>query len=105
MASATKTTSGQLIESFDVGDYDELILFATVTAASGTTPTLDLVFMSSPDNTNWFTHSLMTQITATGNTLLSVPQNIGQYCSVYWAIGGTTPSFTFSLDVVAKKRW
>ena len=53
-ASAARTASVNS-STFDVYDHDVLVCFLSVTANSGTTPTLDVKFQDSPDGgTTWF---------------------------------------------------
>lgn len=70
-----------------------------VTVVSGTSPTLDLVLQESPDNgTTWVDVYHCERVTAVSViTLPSVPLNGRRRW--LWTIGGTTPSFTFSISV------
>lgn len=109
-ASAARTATANSESSFFPTENDELIIYADVTAVSGTGPTLDLTYEVSPDpisvddaTARWFTHTTFTQITATGKTikLVTTPGMRGRIRAV---IGGTTPSFTFRVDVEGKYR-
>lgn len=101
-ASAARTTSGQS-SGVDVGPFDEAILLLNVTAASGTSPTLDIKIQTSHDNSDWYdTGTAFTQITATSKPSALKVTNFGKYVRAAWTIGGTSPSFTFSLQMVAK---
>jgi len=102
LASGARTTSGTT-SGFNFEDGIELIVFAEVTAASGTSPTLDLAIQTSHDNTNWAALSSFTQITGTGNSIKAVT-NYGKYIRVSYTIAGTTPSFTFKLTAVRKSN-
>ena len=68
-----------------------------VTAASGTTPTLDVIVEHSHDGTTWATLGSFTQ--ATGVT--SETKTFGpcrRFARGKATVGGTTPKFTFTLS-------
>jgi len=93
----TATATGDI---FEVGDRLGLRLTLNVTAASGTTPTLDVIVETSDDPTfatNARTLMTFTQKTTTGTQRLSAA-GMDRYIRPKATIGGTTPSFTFSLD-------
>ena len=98
LAAAARTTSGNAtILAADTGDT--LSLQVDVSAASGTTPTLDISVQWSMDGTTWSsaaTPDTFTQITATASTVKTFQVKAPNFRVVY-AIGGTTPSFTFSV--------
>lgn len=101
--SAARTASGAT-EPFQIPEsVDELILFLDVTAVSGTTPNLTVTYEYSPDGTRWFTHSALPAKTASGRDSLRLTQ-VGSYGRLSYAITGTTPSFTFQVDVEGKRR-
>lgn len=96
-AARTANGNGQAILDSDRGDT--LSLLVAVTAASGTTPTLDLAVEWSHDGSTWApaeTPDAFTQITATGSKVKTFTVKAPHY-RVVWVIGGTTPSFTFSV--------
>ena len=69
----------------------------TVTAASGTTPTADVIVEHSHDNSTWATLGSFTQATgATAETKTFGP--IRRYIRGKATIGGTSPKFTFTLS-------
>jgi hypothetical protein len=99
VASAARTASGNG-SSIETGDRTEVRgLVLDVTAASGTTPTLDVSIQTSDDNTNWRTLKSFGQKTAISNEHLS-SGGLDRYMRFSWAIAGTTPSFTFSVGVL-----
>ena len=100
LASGARNTSG-VTSGFNFEDGMELIVFAEVTAASGTTPTLDLAIQVSHDNTNWSALSSFTQITGTGNSI-NAATNYGKYVRISYTIAGASASFTFKLTAVRK---
>lgn len=97
LASAARTASGTSGPIANPGVAADVLLMVHCSAASGTTPTLDVSLEESADNSNWtaITASAATQLTAAGNRVASarVTKN---YVRVAYTIGGTTPSFTFS---------
>lgn len=99
IASAARTTSGQSA-SLQCGQVPVISLLVNVTAASGTTPTLDITVQWSPDGgATWASADPVdsfTQITAAGNVAKRFAVKANVYRIVY-TIGGTTPSFTFSV--------
>lgn len=101
--SGAETATGNS-DKVDVGRFLEALVFLNVTAASGTTPTLDIKIQTSDDGSDWYDFnpaSAFTQKTATAKDSLKLT-NVGKYIRAVWTIGGTTPSFTFSLKLVAK---
>ena len=74
-----------------------------VTAASGTSPTLDVKIMG-VDGDKTVELGKFAQQTATGS-VLRIPVAL-PYSKVRtdWTIGGTTPSFTFSVNLRAGRR-
>lgn len=102
LASAMRTADGQS-DAKDLGTYAEALGIAKVTAVGGTGPTLDIKFQTSDNSTDWVDlGDSFAQITATGNYLKKLSANFGKYVRAVYTLGGTTPSFTFSLQVVAK---
>lgn len=85
---------------FEMGGRTALRLTLNVTAASGTTPTCDVIVETSDDPTfatNVRTFLTFAQKTAAGTQRLS-GGGADRYVRAKATIGGTTPSFTFSLD-------
>lgn len=113
---AAFTSDAQLITGYRV-----LTLQLDVTAASGTTPTLDVKVQTTVDGTNWCDVAAFAQVTAvarrtlrivtdatpageaacTDGTLAAGTVNqgpLGQFLRVKHALpGGATPSFTYSV--------
>lgn len=78
-------------------------------ARSGTNPTLDVILQHSPDGTNWFDLVTFTQLTAAGSEYKVVSEEqgttvqvIGDRLRAKYTLGGTNPSFTFSVVVTAQ---
>lgn len=96
------TSTGQSA-SVHVGGYSEAIAMLNVTAASGTTPTLDVKLQTSYNGTDWYDiATAFTQATAVSKQAGLKATNLGQFLRAVWTIGGTTPSFTFDLNLSLK---
>lgn len=96
VASGARVASGNSA-AFPTGKGLNLNVLVNVTARSGTTPTLDLSVEWSMDGTNFAPGQpadTFTQITATGSAVKSFAIK-APFFRLVWAIGGTTPSFTF----------
>lgn len=101
VASAARTATGTSA-AFDVAEADSFEATLTVTAASGTTPTLDVSLETSIDGgETWDTVSAFSQLKAAGSDG-HVFGPLGAKARWKWTIGGTTPSFTFSIAVSAR---
>ncbi|RSN13745.1 hypothetical protein DMH25_08110 [Streptomyces sp. WAC 01325] len=101
-ASAARTASGNSGELSGFGDWSRFRAQLNVTAASGTTPTLDVVIEDSFDGAVWNQVAAFTQKTATGVQALDVTGMFTDRLRVRWTIGGTTPSFTFDVKLHGK---
>lgn len=96
LQSATKTATFNT-DAIELGDCASARLDLAVTAASGTLPTLDVEIQTSPDGSTWTAVASFTQKTTTGSQhKLFAP--LDRYVRAACTIGGTTPSFTFSLS-------
>lgn len=84
-----------------VGAARNVDIVLDVTAASATS-TLDVVVETSHDGATWFTATgnALTQATAVGVQHKRISVN-GPLVRVRWTVGGTTPSFTFSVSAYA----
>lgn len=67
-----------------------------VTAVSGTSPTMTVTVETAGDGVTWSAVGTFTAVTATG-TQRKTFFGLDQYVRVSWTVGGTTPSFTFSV--------
>jgi len=97
LASAARTTTGNGT-AFDTTAIDSINATLVITAASGTTPTLDLVLQTTADGTNYYTAGTFAQQTTTQTGLARVFGDLGDLSRWQWTIAGTTPSFTFRVD-------
>ena len=105
LSSAARTASGTS-DQYHAPGVTALVIEINVTAASGTTPTLDVDLEDSFDGTTWNKVSDVNaaNITTTGVTikrlnLVDTPST-GRL-RVGYTVGGTTPSFTFTVKVHA----
>ena len=96
VSSGTRTTSGSS-GSLPIESIHTLRLVSSVTAASGTTPSLTVTLEHSGDGTTWVAHSSFAAQTGTGSAR-KVFSGFDRYVRITWAITGTTPSFTFSVS-------
>lgn len=92
--SAARTANGNG-SSIETGDKAVARLLLDVTARTGTTPTLDVTIQTSYDGITWRTAGTFTQATATGQQRGIF--TLDRYVRAAWAVGGTTPNFTFSI--------
>jgi len=101
---ATRTSSGDTSASeFDVHNYDRAVFFLNVSAVSGTNPTLDVEIQTlDPASGEYFTLVTFTQATGVTKEMKKVTDGLGRRLRVVWTIGGTNPSFTFSVGAVFK---
>lgn len=103
VASAARTVSGNSgIIGRSYGPSVTLRCQLEVTAASGTTPTLDVVIEDTLDGTNFNTVGTFAQKTATSREVINITSPFADRLRVRWTIGGTTPSFTFNVVICAE---
>jgi len=94
--SAARTASADG-DAFEVGDGNTLRLNLVVTAASGTLPTLDVKVQTSYDLVTWRDVYLFGQKTTTTTGDRQSFSNLDRFVRAVATVGGTLPSFTFSL--------
>lgn len=104
VASAARTATGNSGAIAVGSGAANLELELEVSAVSGTSPTLVLSVQWSDDGTNFGNNDGSTDafasVNATGNVVKSIPVR-APYMQLVWTVGGTTPSFTFSVVDVA----
>lgn len=114
VASDIRTTTGDSgVLTRGYGAVVSIRAQLNVTAASGTTPTLNVVIQDTLDDTNWNTIGTFTQKTAVSREVINIlPQKaesgtfqplFSDRLRVLWTIGGTTPSFTFQVDWIVRE--
>lgn len=91
-AARTATGNGAAVE---LGDRTAVRLTLDVTAASGTGPTLDVTVQTSRDGVTWYEAGTFTQATGAGTQRKVFA--VDRFVRGSWTVGGTTPSFTFSM--------
>lgn len=84
-----------------------IAMFVNVTAASGTAPTIVVKIQDSADGTNFADVPSLTTSTITGTGLvrIAVPTvglKLSDFARAVWTIGGTGPSFTFTVSITVK---
>jgi len=103
LASAARTASGvsSLYNSYD-GTLSGCDIVVEVTAVSGTLPTLDIWVQSAHEAspTNYSNIRRIPRINATGKYQTTIAENIQKGLRISYTIGGTTPSFTFSVNLI-----
>ena len=105
VASAAQVANGSnVVNGYATADVVEVEL--NVTAASGTTPTLNVVIETSIDNgATWALVVAFTAATGATSELKAFPvSSWADQIRARWTVGGTTPSFTFSVTAFAKAR-
>jgi hypothetical protein len=106
LASVARTVSGDTSATpVDVGKYKEAVAFLDVTASSGTSPTLDVKLQTQdPVSLKWFDVAELTfaQKTGVASEMKTKANLLGNKLRCVYTLGGTTPSFTFSVGLVLK---
>ena len=102
LPSAARTTSGNTAD-IDVGRFICAEICLDVTAVSGTNPTLD-VYIEGKSQVSGKYKTLFSQtgINSVGTWWFTITTLAFKYIRVRWVIGGTNPSFTFSVGLEGK---
>lgn len=100
--SAARTASGDSGVFSAYGPASTLRAQLDVTAVSGTGPTLDVVLEDALDGVNWNVIGTFAQKTGAGREVINVTAPFSDKVRARWTIGGTTPSFTFSVRVASQ---
>jgi len=102
-ASAARGTATSSVK--DVDGYPGLVAYLSVTANSGTNPTLDLKIQDSPNGNIWFDLVSFAQVTGSTNSQVVTPTRApAKHIRAVGTVGGSsTPTFTYSCYVVAYK--
>jgi hypothetical protein len=80
-----------------------VVFFLNVSSVGGTDSTLDVyIDIQDPASGNWVNQDKFPQVTTAGIWALALPVRAVKY-RVRWVLGGTNPSFTFSIGVVIVK--
>lgn len=94
-AARTASGTGAVIDGFS--PYEKARVQLNVTAASGTSPTLDVVVEDTIDGTNWNAVGTFTQAVAAGRQVVTLSEPFTNQLRVRFTLGGTSPSFTFGV--------
>lgn len=97
LPSVARTASGSSSALTGWGAAKTLRIQVNVTAASGSSPTLDVVLEDTLNGTDWNAIAVFSQLTGTGRVVANVTAPFTDRIRVSWGIGGTTPSFTFDV--------
>jgi hypothetical protein len=101
VASAARTTTATGT-AFNVDNAESFEAFLSITAASGTTPTLDVVLETTVNGVDWYEVDAFAQKTGVDEDARAFGP-LGDQARWKWTIGGTdTPTFTFSIAVDEK---
>ena len=102
LPSSTVTSSGNTAD-IDVGRFICGEICLDVTAVSGTNPTLD-VYIEGKDQLSGKYKVLFSQtgINAVGTYWFTITTLAFKYIRVRWVVGGSSPSFTFSVGMEGK---
>jgi hypothetical protein len=98
LSSGAYTTATAYSTGFEVSAYSEGQILVNVTVESGATSTLDFTVQTSDDNSTYYDHTTLAQITATGQYRYAVT-NFGKYVRLKYVIVG---GFTFIAKGVFK---
>lgn len=99
LASAARTVTGTSTPVAGMASADTLRVQLGVSAASGTTPTLNVFIEDTLDNgATWNVIGTFAQKTAAGTEVINITTPFTDQVRVRWTIAGTTPSFTFAVD-------
>lgn len=98
VASLVRTASGDSGSLAGFGGVTTIRAQLDVTAAAGTTPTLNVVIEDTLDGTNWNVVGTFAQRVAAGREVINITTPFSDTLRARWTVGGTTPSFTFKID-------
>lgn len=99
-AARVATGAGSVFNTEDATAFEATL---TISAASGTTPTLDVALHTTVDGTNYYAVGAFAQKTTTGAEAKAFGP-LGDKCKWVWTIAGDTPSFTFTIDTEAQRE-
>ena len=101
--SGAETATGNTAEFGEFSGAEFAAFYLNISAASGTNPTLDVTIEEQdPNSLQWFVVATFTQETGVATQRQVVNPLHGAKLRGVFTIGGTTPSFTFSLTALAK---
>lgn len=83
-------------------DAQSLDALLTLSALSGTTPTLDVTIQASKDNSSWIDIGTFTQLAATGSQRKAVG-DVRSFIRFKFVLAGTTPTATATIRAQARE--
>ncbi len=108
---AARTATGQT-SGIDLRAYDGDVLFLLDSAAGGgSSPTLDVTIEESADNSSFAAVAsgavAFTQVTGTASAqkVALNKDDAKRYVRIKYTIGGSSPTFTFSVNAVGLKKY
>lgn len=102
----TKTATGNTKTApVEVMHFKEGTFFIDCTAKAGTTPTLNVTVLTyDKSGDDWHVIATFTELTDVGKEMKAVAANMGDKIAIVYTLGGTTPSFTFTVSAVLKVK-
>lgn len=100
----TDLTSNKNGSAFDVSFYREAVFHLKVTkvADSPVDETLDVKIQESLDNSTWIDVVTFSQATSATTERKTLSRPIGKYLRAVATVGGTSPSATFTVKMIAR---
>lgn len=98
ISSTSRTTTDRSSDQSVTGLLNARFLLS-VTAVSGTSPTLDITIEGKTRAGNYVTIATFAQVTTANSQSVNV-ERISQNYRLSWVVGGTTPNFTFEIDAI-----
>ena len=99
VASAARTVTGTSTPTLGLGRATALRAQLTVSAAIGTTPTLNAFIEDTLDGgATWNVIGTFAQKVAASQEVINITTPFADQIRVRWTIAGTTPSFTFAVN-------
>lgn len=99
----SRTASANSSDFETNGRWDRATAYLTVTAVSGTLPTLDVIYQTSPDGgATWYDHEHFEHVVVADNQVMEI-DNPGPFFRFRAVQTGTSDDFTFGVDIVGHR--
>ena len=104
-------TSTATSSAIDLLEFDgDILLVLDSAAGTGSSPTLDIKLTNSDASSGTYTDlsgATFTQVTGSASmqTLVINKDSSERYIKIVQTIGGSTPSFTFSINLIGVKKY
>jgi hypothetical protein len=95
---SARTTNGNSSDLLRVYGGESVRAQLNISGVTGTAPTLNVLIEDTLDGINYNTIGTFAQKTAAGREVINITTPFSETLRVSWIIGGTNPSFTFSID-------